>query len=122
MNTSIEMLGLIDAIEKQASVLDDFKIALGKNPALLSGILGSVAGGGLGALVPSTDEQTGETHRLRNALLGALLGGGAGAGAGYLGRNNLREIGFNAAKDKGWEGTDDAVQILMDVLKEKSQK
>jgi len=55
------------------------------DPATKATILaagGGAAVGGLGgAMIPSQDEETGETHRLRNALIGSLAGAGVG-GAG----------------------------------------
>lgn len=87
---SSNLLKQADVIEKraeeaaQANLLAQLQDLLVKNPKVVAGLLGGTLGAGAGALVPSTDEMTGETHRGRNALLGALLGAGAGVGSSYI--------------------------------------
>lgn len=66
---------------------------------------GALIGGGLGAIggamTASRDPQTGETHRLRNALVGAGLGAGAGAAAGHVGGQMQKGIQKNMAATGG---------------------
>ena len=68
------------------------------------GGLGALAGGAIGAMVPSRDEN-GETHRMRNALIGAGIGGAAGAAGGWHTGAGLRDdavkgLGIVSANDK----------------------
>lgn len=67
--------------------------AIAYSPELAGGALGAIPGaaigGGIGAMIPSEDEE-GETHRMRNALIGALTGGATtGAGTAALVNANL---------------------------------
>lgn len=67
------------ALEAQLANLDPQTKAM-----LLGAGGGALLGGVGGAMVPSEDAETGETHRLRNALIGGLAGAGiGGAGARY---------------------------------------
>ena len=56
----------------------------GAGAAIGTGLLGGLAGAGIGALFPGRDEE-GRTHRAKNAVRGALLGLLGGGGLGYLG-------------------------------------
>lgn len=90
MKTSYQIIGLVDALEKQAGqkgepgVWDHISNWIYRNPEWASSIAGGLVGGGIGAATgkPGTG--------LGRFLIGALLGGGAGYGAGYLGRNKIQ--------------------------------
>lgn len=85
------LLKIATVVEKRASMLQSLLAWAQQNPELATTALGTLAGGGLGALFSGRDEETGETHRGRNALLGALLGGGSGALAGYYGKGKIQQ-------------------------------
>lgn len=84
------LLKIATVVEKRASMLQSLLAWAQQNPELATTALGTLAGGGLGALFSGRDEE-GETHRGRNALLGALLGGGSGALAGYYGKGKIQQ-------------------------------
>ena len=92
------------------------KIAM--DPTLMGAGIGALGGAGIGAMIPSKDNN-GETHRLRNAFMGALGGGVLGAGAGYgydkMNPEQPREykgdpVVTNLAENKSWRGINTQAQ------------
>lgn len=117
MQPTLEIYALADAMEKSAAGFkDSLNMMLGQMPIGGAGLLGAIAGGGLGALIPSRDEE-GETHRLRNALLGALAGGAIGGGLGGMNSSKLQAKGIMSALETGNQNV--AGNIVRDVLRNK---
>lgn len=104
MQNSYQLMALADALEKRAGALDNVANWIAENPEWATAILGGAVGGGMGALNP----HPGGGLSLGNIILGLLLGGGLGYGAGYLGRDKIRDWFTDKQKPEPELNPDDA--------------